>query len=142
MDGEVIGVNTAIIQGAQGLSFSVDINTAKEVASQLIKDGRVFRAYLGLMLQEVNINIKVKHHYNLPNEKGLFITKLEENSPGSRSQLLEGDIIVAFNNKAINTSHELFKELSKKDILKPIDISVIRHSERLNFTIVPQVKQK
>src|SRR6187431_2977112 len=61
-DGEVIGVNTAMIQGAQGLSFSVDINTAKDIASQLIKDGKVFKAYLGFMLQEVDINPKIKQH--------------------------------------------------------------------------------
>jgi S1-C subfamily serine protease len=140
MDGEVIGVNTAIIQGAQGLSFSVDVNTAKEIASQLIKDGRVFRAYLGLMLQEVNINPKVKQHYNLPNHKGLFVTKIEKPSPASRSQLLEGDIIIAFNNRTINNSHELFKELSKKEIIGTIDISVIRHAEKLNFTVAPQIR--
>ena len=52
-DGEVIGVNTAIIQGAQGLSFSVDINTAKEIARQLIQSGKIFKAYIGVMLQEV-----------------------------------------------------------------------------------------
>src|SRR6185436_15169691 len=57
-DGEVIGVNTAMIQGAQGLSFSVDINTAKEIGTQLVKDGKVFKAFLGLMLQEVDINPK------------------------------------------------------------------------------------
>src|SRR6201991_5048887 len=59
-DGEVIGVNTAIIQGAQGLSFSVDINTAKEIAQQLITNGKIFKAYLGLMLQEITINPKIK----------------------------------------------------------------------------------
>jgi S1-C subfamily serine protease len=137
-DSEVIGVNTAIIQGAQGLSFSVDINTAKEIAQQLITNGRVFKAYLGIMLQEVTINPKVKQHYNLTNQKGLFVTRIEENSPASRSQLMEGDIIIAFNNKTINSSHELFKELSKKEILDVIDISVIRHAERLNFTVTPQ----
>ncbi|MGC4021333.1 MAG: trypsin-like peptidase domain-containing protein [Cyclobacteriaceae bacterium] len=63
-DGEVVGVNTAIIQGAQGLSFSVDINTAKEVAQQLIQNGKIFKAYLGFQLQEVNINPKVKYHYH------------------------------------------------------------------------------
>jgi S1-C subfamily serine protease len=136
-EGEVIGVNTAIIQGAQGLSFSVDINTAKEIASQLISSGKVFRAYLGLMLQEVNINPKVKSHFNLANQKGLFVTKIEERSPASLSQLSEGDIIISFNGKTINNSHELFKELSRRDILHTTDISVIRHSEMLNFTVVP-----
>ncbi|HEY9045811.1 MAG TPA: trypsin-like peptidase domain-containing protein [Ohtaekwangia sp.] len=136
-DGEVIGVNTAMIQGAQGLSFSVDINTAKEIAQQLIKDGKVFKAYLGLMLQEVNVNPKIKQHYNLKNKKGLFVTKIQENSPASRSQLQEGDIITSFNNKTVNTTHELFKELSRKEIVTMIDISVIRHTELLNFAIFP-----
>jgi S1-C subfamily serine protease len=138
-EGEVIGVNTAIIQGAQGLSFSVDINTAKEIARQLISNGKVFKAYLGLMLQEVSINAKVKTHYNLTNNKGLFITRIEENSPAALSQLAEGDIIIAFHNRVVNTSHELFRELSSKDILDAIDITVIRHAKLLNFTIRPAV---
>lgn len=136
-DGEVIGVNTAIIQGAQGLSFSVDINTAKEIARQLIANGKVSKAYLGIMLQEVPVNPKVKQHFNLSNQTGLFITKIEENSPASRSQLAEGDIIISFNGKVVNSSHELFKELSKKEILTVTDVSVIRHAEVLNFTVVP-----
>jgi S1-C subfamily serine protease len=136
-DGEVVGVNTAVIQGAQGLSFSVDINTAKEVASQLIKNGKVFKAYLGFQLQEVNINAKVKHHYHLPNDKGLFIVNIEENSPASRSQVRAGDIIVAFNNKPVQTLHQLFRELTKKEILTMVDIAVIRHAERLNVGIFP-----
>lgn len=136
-DGEVIGVNTAIIQGAQGLSFSVDINTAKEIARQVITDGKVFRAYLGLMLQEVTMNPKIKQHYNLSNKKALFVTKIEENSPASRSQLQEGDMIILFNGKPVNSTHELFKELSKREILTMIDISVIRHTELLHFAITP-----
>ncbi len=139
-EGEVVGVNTAIIQGAQGLSFSVDINTAKEVASQLIQNGKMFKAYLGFMLQEVNINQKVKQHYHLPNERGLFVSSIEENSPASRSQVQPGDIIVSFNNKPVNSLHQLFKELTRKDILTMMDISVIRHTELLNVTIVPTEK--
>lgn len=139
-DAEVIGVNTAMINGAQGLSFSVGIDTAKEVASQLIKDGKVFKAYLGIMLQEVPMNQKILRHYHLPNQKGLFVTGIEPNSPASRSQLLDGDIIVSFNNKPINTMHELFKELTKKDILTAVDVSIIRHTELLNISIFPAVK--
>lgn len=140
-DGEVIGVNTAMIQGAQGLSFSVDINTAKEIARQLIKDGKVFKAYVGLMLQEVTVNPKVRSHYSLPNRKGLFVTKIEPDSPASRSQLQEGDIIISFKGKTVNSTHELFKELTNKDIVTMVDISVIRHAELLNFSIVPVERQ-
>jgi S1-C subfamily serine protease len=136
-DGEVVGVNTAIIQGANGLSFSVDINTAKEVASQLIKTGNVFKAYLGFQLQEVNINAKVKRHHHLVNDKGLFIVGIEENSPASRSQVKEGDIITSFNNKPIQSLHQLFKELTIKDILTMVDISIIRHAELMHVGIFP-----
>src|SRR6478752_3348088 len=131
-DGVVVGVNTAIIQGANGLSFSVDINTAKEIASQLIETGKVFKAYLGFQLQEVTINAKIKRHHHLPNDKGLFIVGIEENSPASRSQIKEGDIITSFNNKPINSLHQLFKELTNRDILTLVDISVVRHTELLN----------
>jgi S1-C subfamily serine protease len=139
-EAEVVGVNTAMINGAQGLSFSVDINTAKEIASQLLKDGKVFKAYLGLVLQEVPVNQKILRHYHLPNQKGLFIASMEADSPASRSQLLAGDIIVSFNGKAVNTLHELFKELTRRDILNTVDVSVIRHTEKLNFTIFPSVR--
>jgi len=136
-DGDVIGVNTAMIQGAQGLSFSVDINTAKEIAQQLIKDGKVFKAYIGLMLQEVPLNTKVRSHHHLPNRNGLFVTKIEADSPASRSQLQEGDIIISFNGKTVNSTHELFKELTHKSIVSMVDIAVIRHTELLTFSITP-----
>lgn len=141
-DGEVIGVNTAVIQGAQGLSFSVDINTAKEIARQLIKDGKVFKAYIGLMLQEINLNPKIRAHYNLHNRRGLFVTRIEPDSPASRSQLQEGDIIISFNGKEANSSHELFRELTNRNILTMVDISVIRHTELLNFSIAPVEKNQ
>lgn len=140
-EGDVVGVNTAIIQGAQGLSFSVGINTAKEIASQLIKTGKVFKAYLGFQLQEVTINPKVKRHYHLPNEKGLFVVNVEENSPASRSQVQAGDILVSFNNKPVDTLHQLFKELTKKEILTLVDVAVVRHAELLTVGIFPIQKR-
>ena len=140
-DAEVIGVNTAMINGAQGLSFSVDVNTAKEIAIQLLKDGKVFKAYLGLALQEVPVNQKILRHYHLANEKGLFVVSMEPDSPASRSQLKEGDIIVSFNDKPVNSLHELFKELTRRDILTAVDISVIRYNELLNFAVFPVEKK-
>ncbi|MGX5854690.1 S1C family serine protease [Dyadobacter jiangsuensis] len=140
-DGEVIGVNTAVIQGAQGLSFSVDINTAKEIARQLIRDGKVFKAYLGVQLQDVPLNERVRQHHKLPNHEGIFITHIEPNTPAARSQLMEGDIIVSFNGKPVRNSNELFKALTTRDILRITDISVIRHTELLNFIVVPVEKK-
>lgn len=140
-DGEVVGVNTAIINGAQGLSFSVDINTAKEIATQLIRDGKVFKGYLGVAMQEVPVNQKILRHYHLPNQKGLFVASIEKDSPASLSQLQEGDIVISFNGKTVNSLHELFKELTRKDIIGAVDISVIRHTELLHFTIFPAVKK-
>lgn len=139
-DAEVIGVNTAMINGAQGLSFSIDINTAKEIASQLIQNGKVFKAYLGLAMQEVQITQKIVRHYRLPNRKGLFVVGVEPESPASRSQIKEGDILVSFNGKTINSMHELFKELTRKEVLAAIDVSVIRHTELLSFPVFPVVR--
>jgi S1-C subfamily serine protease len=136
-EGEVVGVNTAMISGAQGLSFSVNINTAKEIASQLISNGKVFKAFLGIGTQDVPINPKVLRHYHLQNKNGLFVVSIEPESPASRSQLLEGDIILSFNGRPMNSTHELFKELTKKEVLSVIDLTVLRHTEVLNFTIAP-----
>ncbi|HEY4653518.1 MAG TPA: trypsin-like peptidase domain-containing protein [Cyclobacteriaceae bacterium] len=141
LDGDVVGVNTAMINGAQGLSFSVNIETAKEIAAQLIQHGKVFKAYLGLMLQEVPMNPKIARHYHLKNQKGLFITAIEPGSPASRSQLMEGDIIVSFNNKPVNSTQELFKALTHRDILTMTDVGVVRHTQLLTVTITPVEKK-
>jgi S1-C subfamily serine protease len=141
LDGDVVGVNTAMINGAQGLSFSVNIETAKEIAAQLIQHGKVFKAYLGLMLQEVPMNPKIARHYHLKNKKGLFITAIEPGSPASRSQLMEGDIIVSFNNKPVNSTQELFKALTHRDILTMTDVGVVRHTQLLTVTITPVEKK-
>jgi S1-C subfamily serine protease len=66
---------------------------------------------------------------------------MEPDSPASRSQLKEGDIIVSFNDKPVKSMHDLFKELTRKDILTAVDISVIRYSELLNFAVFPVEKK-
>lgn len=136
--GKVVGVNTAVIRGAQGLSLSIDIDKAKSIAQQLIHNGKVFRARLGFMFQEIELNKKIVHHYGLKNKKGLFIVKIEPNSPASRSQIQEGDILIGFNGKSINTMFDLYQELSHEAILTMVDAEVIRHTERLMFVISPE----
>ncbi len=140
MDANVIGINTAMIRGGQGLSLSIAVDTAKEIASQLIRTGRVFKAYLGVMLQEVNIPLKFLRHFALTDEKGLFISKIESNSPASRSQLQEGDIIVSFDGLRTNSIHRLFKQLGDEHILRMVDLEVIRSDKKMILPITPTSK--
>jgi S1-C subfamily serine protease len=74
----------------------------------------------------------------LSNEKGLFVVKIEPNSPASRSQVEEGDIIFSFNNQPVNTTLDLFNELSNENILTLVDIGIIRHAEKHIFGIFPE----
>lgn len=139
-EARVLGVNTAVIRGAQGLSFAVNISTAQDVAAQLIQDGKVFKAYLGFVLQEIELNPKVVRHFNLRSNRGLFVVSTEENSPASRSQVHEGDIIISFDNQPLRSTHDLFKQLTRDKVQQMVDISVIRRTNRLNFGIFPVEK--
>lgn len=136
--GTVIGVNTATLKGAQGISLSIDIDKAKLIAGQLIEKGHVFRAKLGFMLQEISINKRILRHYGLQNSGGLFVVKIEPDSSAARSQVQEGDIIISFNNRTINSTLDLFNELSDEAIITLVDIGIIRNTEKHIFGIFPE----
>lgn len=136
-NGQVVGVNTAILRGAQGLSFAVDINTAKEIAGDIMKDGKVSRAFLGLMHQEVVINPRIINYYRLESNRGLFVSDLNSVSPAAYAGLLKGDIIVQFDNNDLSDSSTLFRLLSKETIGKECQIRVIRGTQLKELKIVP-----
>jgi S1-C subfamily serine protease len=139
--GEVVGINTAIISGAQGLSFAIDINTAKEVANQLIKYGKVKKAWLGLLIQEIEIHQRIRNFHHLGHEKGVLIIGVEENSPASHAQLKEGDIIVDFDGQPVNGSSALFKLLTGEKIYNKTKIKVLRRTFLVEVDIFPKEKQ-
>ncbi|MCG8388223.1 MAG: trypsin-like peptidase domain-containing protein [Cytophagales bacterium] len=136
-NGEVVGVNTAVLRGAQGLSFTVDINTAKEVAGDLIKDGAVSRSYLGIMHQEVNINPRIVNYYRLEHDRGLFVSDVDPNAPSGRSGLLKGDIIIQFNGNDTMDSSSLFKMLKKDTIGRSCELKVIRGTQIKTLNVIP-----
>lgn len=136
-DGEVIGVNTAVIRGAQGLSFAVGINTAKDIAGHLIKDGKVSKAYLGIVLQEITINPRIVNFYNLKTTRGLLVVSIEKNSPAVRSQLRDGDIIIGFESAPVQSTQDLFKLLDKDRIEKWSKLEVVRNTQKLDIGIYP-----
>src|SRR5213079_854338 len=99
--GEVIGVNTAMILPAQGLCFAISINTAKFIASKLIRDGRVSRSYIGLAGQNVPLPRRIVRYYNLAVESGILVVSFEESSPARNAGLLMGDVIVGLDDHPV-----------------------------------------
>ncbi|HEY4323686.1 MAG TPA: trypsin-like peptidase domain-containing protein [Mucilaginibacter sp.] len=139
-DGEVIGVNTATISGAQGLCFALSINTAKDVASQLIRFGKVKRSYLGLVLQQIDLVPKLRAIHELTNRQALFISEVAVNSPAQKAGVLSGDILFSFNNQPIETADSLFKQLTEDKIGQFQYIGILRNNYKTEFRITPVQK--
>jgi len=135
--GEVIGVNTAMIRPAQGICFAIASNTAKLVAGWLIRDGRIRRSYIGVAGQNVPLHRRVIRFYNLPLETGVLVVSVEKDSPARSAGLQEGDIIVAFDEQPIGTIHDLHKMLVSEQIGVAAKLVAIRHTEKLELSILP-----
>jgi S1-C subfamily serine protease len=136
--GQVIGVNTATILPAQGICFAIGINTAKFVASRLLRDGRIRRSYIGVSAQTVPIHRRVVRFYQLPQESGVVVLGVEDRSPARRAGLREGDVIVALDEKPVAGVDDLHRLLTDAQVGARCRLTVIRYTERLNLTVVPE----
>jgi S1-C subfamily serine protease len=139
-DGQVVGVNTASIRGAQGLCFAININTAKDIANQLIRFGKVKRAYLGVVMQQINLVPKLRTIHHLQNKQALFISEVAAGSPAQKAGILSGDIIFSFNNHLIETSDSLFKQLTEDKIGQFQYIGILRNNFKTEFRVTPVQK--
>ena len=140
--GEVIGVNTAMILPAQEICFATSIDTAKFVASRLIRDGRVSRSYIGLAGQNVPLPRRIVRYYNLAVESGIFVVSFENSSPARQGGLREGDIIIGFDNQPIGGIDDLHKLLTEERIGRKSSLSVIRGTEKLAIEVKPEESRK
>jgi S1-C subfamily serine protease len=136
--GEVIGVNTATIMGAQGLCFAIGINTAKFVASRLLQQGRIRRAYIGVEAQTTPLHRRLVRFYDLPKETGVVVAGVEKVSPAERAGLREGDVIIAFGGQPLAGVDDLHRLLTDAKVEAKSSITILRHTERLELAIVPQ----
>jgi S1-C subfamily serine protease len=139
--GEVIGVNTAVILPAQGICFAVAVDTAKFVASRLIRDGRIRRSYIGVAGQNVPVPRKIVRHFNLTSENGILVISMEKDSPAELAGLREGDVIIAFADTPISGIDELHRLLTEERLGKREWMTVIRGTEKMNISIVPAERQ-
>jgi S1-C subfamily serine protease len=136
--GQVIGVNTATILPAQGICFAIGINTAKFVASRLLRDGRIRRSYIGVSAQTVPIHRRVVRFYNLSKETGVVVVGVEPNSPARTAGVREGDVIVALDEKPVAGVDDLHRLLTDAQVGVRCELTVIRHTERVTLSIYPE----
>jgi S1-C subfamily serine protease len=139
--GEVVGVNTAMILPAQGICFATSIDTAKFVASRLIRDGKVSRSYIGLAGQNVPIPRRVVRFYNLRVESGILVVSFEEKSPARNAGVREGDIIIGLDDHSIAGIDDLHKLLTDERIGRKSTLTVIRHTNILRLEVIPEESQ-
>ena len=141
MDGEVIGINTAIIKNAQGIGFAIPINLAKHVIEQLKEHGKVIRGWLGVYIQDVRPGLAKA--MKLPVNHGAIITKVVPKSPADKAGLKTGDVIIRYNGKEIKDSHALSILVSNTKPGTKVKLTIIRNGEEKTITVkIGELKER
>lgn len=135
--GEVVGINTAVVAPAQGLCFAIALSTAEYVASRLIRDGRLAHGRIGVVAQNVPIRRRLVRYFGLSSESGVLVAGIEPRSPGQQAGLREGDVIVAAQGRDLPDVDALHRLLAEHEVGKPLTLSVIRLTQRLEVELTP-----
>ena len=135
--GEVIGINTAVIMGAQGICFAVASNTAQFVLSELIQHGRVRRAYIGVSAQTVGVPRRHARAAGIENASGAMITGLEPKGPAALAGLMSLDTVVRVDGEPVTGVDDLIRLLNGERIGRPVAIDVLRRGSSRTFEVTP-----
>ena len=135
--GRAIGVNTATIMGAQGLCFAIGIDTAKFVAARLIRDGRIERAYIGVVGQTVPVHRRLVLYHSLRADSGVFVQSVEPGSPAERAGVRAGDLIVEFRGEPVDGIDALHRILTDQQPGVSTSTAVIRGTAKELLDIKP-----
>ena len=136
--GEVVGINTAVILPAQGICLAIPINTAKFVAGELIKDGKIRRGYLGVAGQDVRLNPRLVERFDLTTSSGLLVIGAEQGSPADRAGLREGDVVVEYAGWPVAGIDDLHRLLTEKQVGTRSSIMILRDGEKERLEITPE----
>jgi S1-C subfamily serine protease len=135
--GEVVGINTAVIVPAQGISFAVSADTARVVVPQLLRDGRVRRSYLGIAGQDVPLPRVLVRHHHLPAGAGVLVTDVVRDGPASRAGVRDGDLVVAFNGSTVERTDDLHRLLTGELAEGRVPLQILRGTELITIEIRP-----
>jgi S1-C subfamily serine protease len=135
--GEVVGVNTAIIAGAQGICFAVPANTAEFVASRLVRDGRVRRSYIGVVGQTIALTRRHAQRFHLAVQGGVLVTDVAPDSPAARGGLRPRDIIIGIDNGVVGSVDDLQRQLTEELIGREAELSILRAGTQQTLQVRP-----
>ena len=135
--GDVIGINTAVLAPAQGLCFAIASNTARFVASRLVRDGRIRRSYVGIVGNQMPIPRALARANRLAVDSGVRVASVAAESPAAVAGIKEGDIVLAFDGHPIGGVDDLHRLLAEERIGVPAAVVVLRGGERRELTVVP-----
>jgi S1-C subfamily serine protease len=133
--GKIMGINTAIIPMAQGIGFAIPSKTVQYVVSQLLTQGGVRRIYLGIAGQTRQLGRRFVRFHNLASDYAVEIVSADPDGPARKSGMHSGDFIVAIDGLAVATIDDIYHHLSERDIDRPLTVTVIRRTERLELTV-------
>jgi serine protease Do len=137
LDGKVVGINTAMIAQANGIGFSIPINTIKKELDEMIKTGKVKRKYIGI--SGIEVNELLSEQYNLKSKSGVMVARIDPDSPAYHAGLRSGDVILEFGGKAIEAMRDLIKEV--QDMSGNIDIIFSRRGSKYRTMIEYKPKE-
>ena len=135
INGELIGINTAIYSKAQGIGFAIPINTAKRIVSDLIQYGEVFPVWTGIIAQE--LDPRMAAYLELPeNTNGILVKDIEKSSPAHKAGILTGDVILSIGNRPVASIQSYRSSLREFASGDKIDIVLFRNGKRNQVTVV------
>jgi len=132
--GEVIGINTAIVAGGQGIGFAIPVDIARHIINSLIKHGKVTHAWLGIYIQDIDDTLA--KHFKVNPKSGVLVADVMNNSPAEKAGIKRGDIITKVNEKKVSTPSDLQSEILEKDVGEKVEVAVLRDGKEDICSIV------
>jgi S1-C subfamily serine protease len=131
-------VNTAAMLPGQGISFAIPLHAAERVAAQLIREGRVRRAVVGIAGQTVPVPRALARHHRLARDTGVKVLSVEQDGPAAAAGVLSGDVIVGLGDVPVADIDDLQRLLGEAAIGRPTTLVVLRLTDRRELSVVPR----